>query len=118
VLDIEEITWAPKYGLKGMIDSSIRVEVESNKNGRTENVMPLEFKSGKALNGQNTIDLCLLPLFDICVVIYRTLCAFDVREVPISHIDMGLLYYLQSDQTQVYPMFVDVSWEFQFEDQT
>ncbi|XP_062097786.1 DNA replication ATP-dependent helicase/nuclease JHS1 [Humulus lupulus] len=90
VLDIEEMTWAPKYGLKGMIDASIRVEVGSNKNGRTENVMPLEFKSGKAPNGQSSTE------HSAQVILYTLL----MSERYQKHIDSGLLYYLQSDQTQ------------------
>lgn len=49
------MAWAPKYGLKGMIDASVRVKVESNKNESHEMVMPLEFKSGKIPNGQARI---------------------------------------------------------------
>lgn len=39
--------WAPKYGLKGMIDASIRVKIESNRNETDEKIVPLEFKTGK-----------------------------------------------------------------------
>ena len=46
------MAWAPKYGLKGMIDASVRVEVGSNKYKNSEKVVPLEFKSGKPPNGQ------------------------------------------------------------------
>lgn len=46
------MAWAPKYGLKGMIDASIRVKVGSNSCENNEKVMPLEFKSGKVPNGQ------------------------------------------------------------------
>ena len=46
------MAWAPKYGLKGMIDASVRVEVGSNKYKTSEKVVPLEFKSGKPPNGQ------------------------------------------------------------------
>ena len=41
-----------KYGLKGMIDASVRVEVGSNKYKTSEKVVPLEFKSGKPPNGR------------------------------------------------------------------
>lgn len=51
VIDIEEMSWAPNYGLKGMIDASVRVTVESGSAGTIDKIMPLEFKSGKA-NGQ------------------------------------------------------------------
>lgn len=46
------MAWAPKYGLKGIIDASVRVNVTSNDNKRAENVMPLEFKTGKVPAGQ------------------------------------------------------------------
>ncbi|TQD94864.1 hypothetical protein C1H46_019564 [Malus baccata] len=48
VIDIEEMAWAPKYGLKGQIDASVRVKVESSNGESHEKVMPLEFKSGKS----------------------------------------------------------------------
>lgn len=51
MIDIEEMSWAPNYGLKGMIDASVRVTVESGSAGTIDKIMPLEFKSGKA-NGQ------------------------------------------------------------------
>ena len=46
------MAWAPKYGLKGMIDASVRVKVQSNYNTCVENVVPLEFKTGKVPAGQ------------------------------------------------------------------
>lgn len=55
VLDIEEMAWAPRYGLKGMVDASVRVTIESNRNETNEKIVPLEFKTGKAPNGQASI---------------------------------------------------------------
>ncbi|KAK9202628.1 hypothetical protein WN944_017840 [Citrus x changshan-huyou] len=75
VTDIEEMAWAPKYGLKGMIDASIRVKIESKRNEINGMILPLEFKTGKIPNGQASVWY-------------------------LKHIDSGLLYYLQSDQTQ------------------
>lgn len=49
------MAWAPKYGLKGMIDASIRVETESNIDETDEMIVPLEFKTGKIANGQASI---------------------------------------------------------------
>lgn len=46
------MAWAPKYGLKGMIDASVLVKVVSDTNGPNEKIMPLEFKTGKATSGQ------------------------------------------------------------------
>jgi len=58
VIDIEEMAWAPKYGLKGMIDASVRVKVESGRNKADEKIVPLEFKTGKVSNGQASYGLC------------------------------------------------------------
>ncbi|KAJ6874165.1 DNA replication ATP-dependent helicase/nuclease JHS1 [Populus alba x Populus x berolinensis] len=82
VIDIEEMAWAPKYGLKGMIDASVRVKVES---GRDEKIVPLEFKTGKS------------SMEHVAQVILYTLL---MSERYLKHIDSGLLYYLQSDQTR------------------
>ncbi|EXB70693.1 DNA2-like helicase [Morus notabilis] len=64
VLDIEEMAWAPKYGLKGMIDASVRVESSLEHSAQ--------------------------------VILYTLL----MSERYQKHIDSGLLYYLQSEQTQ------------------
>ena len=52
MIDIEEMACAPKYGLKGIIDASVRVNVMSDYNKCAVNVMPLEFKTGKVPAGQ------------------------------------------------------------------
>ncbi|EOA38778.1 hypothetical protein CARUB_v10011024mg [Capsella rubella] len=90
VIDIEEMSWAPKYGLKGMIDASVRVIVESDMNTVNEKIMPLEFKSGKAPSGQSSME------HSAQVILYTLL----MSERYLKHIDNGLLYYLQSEQTQ------------------
>lgn len=46
------MAWAPKYGLKGMIDASIQVKVTSSANEAYEKIMPFEFKTGKGTSGQ------------------------------------------------------------------
>lgn len=89
VIDIEEMSWAPKYGLKGMIDASVRVKVESNTSGVVEKIVPLEFKSGKRPNGQSSMEHCAQ------VILYTLL----MSERYLKPIDSGLLYYLQSDHT-------------------
>ena len=53
------MAWAPKYGLKGMIDASVRVKVEANKDESTMKVLPLEFKTGKVPKDQARL-FCLL----------------------------------------------------------
>ncbi|XP_010532178.1 PREDICTED: DNA replication ATP-dependent helicase/nuclease DNA2-like [Tarenaya hassleriana] len=89
VVDIEEMAWAPKYGLKGMIDASVRVLVESDMNTMNEKIMPLEFKTGKVHAGQSSMEHCAQ------VILYTLL----MSERYLKHIDNGLLYYLQADQT-------------------
>jgi len=71
VVDIEEMAWAPKYGLKGVIDASVRVKIHLDDKDVGEKVMPLEFKTGKSTSGQ--------------VSSYAThLCAWKIQEsVPI-----------------------------------
>lgn len=49
------MAWAPRYGLKGMIDASIRVKIDSNADGPNEKIMPLEFKTGKRTSGQASL---------------------------------------------------------------
>ncbi|KAL0464309.1 UNVERIFIED_CONTAM: DNA replication ATP-dependent helicase/nuclease JHS1 [Sesamum latifolium] len=63
VIDIEEMAWAPKYGLKGMIDASVRTAMEHSAQ----------------------------------VMLYTLL----MSERYMMNIKYGLLYYLQTDQTQI-----------------
>lgn len=46
------MAWASKYGLKGMIDASVRVRTNTNSAEASEIIMPLEFKTGKGTSGQ------------------------------------------------------------------
>ncbi|VFQ84275.1 unnamed protein product [Cuscuta campestris] len=89
VLDIEEMAWAPKYGLKGMIDASVKVNIEIN-NEATDVIVPLEFKSGKGTTGQAAME------HNAQVMIYTILMSERYSQM----IDYGLLYYLHTDQTQ------------------
>lgn len=52
VIDIEEMIWAPRFGLKGMIDASMHVKVEVDNQKATMKVMPFEFKTGRGTTGQ------------------------------------------------------------------
>lgn len=51
------MAWGRRYGLKGMIDASVRVRTNTNSAEANEVIMPLEFKTGKGTSGQ----VCLLP---------------------------------------------------------
>ncbi|KVI08001.1 Dna2 [Cynara cardunculus var. scolymus] len=55
IIDIE-VAWAPKYGLKGVIDASVHVKVTSKANGTNDFIMPLEFKTGKATDGKAAME--------------------------------------------------------------
>ncbi|XP_043718430.1 DNA replication ATP-dependent helicase/nuclease JHS1 isoform X4 [Telopea speciosissima] len=90
IIDIEEMAWAPRYGLKGMIDASVRVKIDSETSGAEEKIMPLEFKTGKGTTGQSAMEHCAQ------VILYTLL----MSERYLEHIDSGLLYYLHTDQTQ------------------
>ncbi|TKY49761.1 DNA replication ATP-dependent helicase/nuclease DNA2 [Spatholobus suberectus] len=90
VIDIEEMAWAPKYGLKGMIDASVRVKIHSQKDEPEEKIMPVEFKTGKTPNSQSSVE------HSAQVMLYALLMSERYQKT----VDSGLLYYLQSAQTQ------------------
>ncbi|RVW22625.1 DNA replication ATP-dependent helicase/nuclease DNA2 [Vitis vinifera] len=114
VIDIEEMAWAPKYGLKGMIDASLRIKFESNTKEVNEIIMPLEFKTGKGTKGQASLS----SLLKFCVrgiskwdLDYESFSAMEhtaqvilytllMSERYLKPIDSGLLYYLNTDHTQ------------------
>ncbi|KAL2634060.1 hypothetical protein R1flu_005539 [Riccia fluitans] len=90
ILDIEEMIWSPKYGLKGMIDASVMVKLNDLTLDGKDQVVPLEFKTGKATTGQAGVE-------HRAQVILYTLLMSDRYLQPV---DMGLLYYLHTNQTQ------------------
>jgi DNA replication ATP-dependent helicase Dna2 len=54
VIDIEEMIYSPKFGLKGMVDASLLVKFD-NLGLSEQRILPLEFKSGKLTTGQASI---------------------------------------------------------------
>nr|GEY09077.1 DNA replication ATP-dependent helicase/nuclease DNA2 [Tanacetum cinerariifolium] len=90
VIDIEEMAWAPRYGMKGVIDASMHVQVASKANETSDLIMPFEFKTGKATNGQAAME------HSAQVMLYTLLMSERYKK----NIDYGLLYYLHTDQTQ------------------
>ncbi|KAL2337269.1 hypothetical protein Fmac_011715 [Flemingia macrophylla] len=89
VIDIEEMAWTPKYGLKGMIDASVRVKIQSQKDEPQEMIMPVEFKTGKTPHNQAIEHRAQVMLYTLLM-----------SERYQKTVDSGLLYYLQSDLTQ------------------
>ncbi|GAB2270730.1 hypothetical protein Dimus_005601 [Dionaea muscipula] len=90
VVDIEEMVWAPRYGLKGMIDASLHVRIQSDGEEATEKIVPLEFKTGKGTNGQSAME------HSAQVILYTIL----MSERYLENVESGLLYYLHTDVTQ------------------
>ena len=46
LLDVEEKIWSPKYGLKGMIDATVQITLQTETDAKRLTV-PLEVKTGK-----------------------------------------------------------------------
>ncbi|GJN01915.1 hypothetical protein PR202_ga19219 [Eleusine coracana subsp. coracana] len=90
VIDIEEMAWAPRYGLKGIIDASVRSKIDSCNGGSYDRIMPLEFKTGKGTSGQTAME------HSAQVILYTLLMTERYLN---KDIDSGLLYYLHTDQT-------------------
>lgn len=66
VVDIEERVWSPRYGLKGMIDVSMRVATSGQGNSGSA-LMPFELKTGKKTTGYvKGPSSPLPPLFRLC----------------------------------------------------
>jgi hypothetical protein len=66
VVDIEERVWSPRYGLKGMIDVSMRVATSGQGNSGSA-LMPFELKTGKKTTGYvRGPSSPLPPLFRLC----------------------------------------------------
>ncbi|XP_042401079.1 DNA replication ATP-dependent helicase/nuclease JHS1 [Zingiber officinale] len=91
VMDIEEMAQAPTYGMKGVIDASVCVKVTSSNDESYETIMPLEFKTGKRNNGQAAME------HSAQVILYTLLMSERYLK---RDINIGLLYYLQTDQTR------------------
>ncbi|KAG0044717.1 Tripartite DNA replication factor [Gryganskiella cystojenkinii] len=84
ILDIEENIWSPMFGLKGKIDASIQVTVQSQDGLRTLTV-PFELKTGKKTNVVDHRAQTML----------YTLLMTDRYNVDVQ---WGLLFYLRSGE--------------------
>ncbi|XP_049936664.1 DNA replication ATP-dependent helicase/nuclease JHS1 isoform X2 [Nymphaea colorata] len=90
IVDIEEMAWSPRYGLKGMIDASVKVRLNPEMESAEECMMPLEFKTGKRTNGQTALEHYAQVALYTLLMSDRYMC----------NIQSGLLYYLNTGQTQ------------------
>lgn len=76
IRDIEENIWLPKLGLKGKIDVSVEVKINSKRK-----IMPLELKTGKT---------SFSPEHKGQVILYTMMMSMIGQQV-----DSGLLLYLK-----------------------
>lgn len=90
VVDIEEMVWSPKYGLKGMFDASVRVKFGSPSHLLDDLMMPLEFKTGRGTTGQAAME------HRAQVILYTLL----MSDRYLQDVGSGLIYYLHTNQTQ------------------
>eukprot|EP00850_Spirogloea_muscicola_P021699 SM000258S09115 [mRNA] locus=s258:101308:109073:- [translate_table: standard] len=92
VLDIEESISSPTYGLKGMIDASVKIQEV----GRGASIMPFELKTGASVSGQTLLE------HRAQVMIYTILMSerqgFDLLYGEL--VDAGLLYHMHIDVMQ------------------
>jgi DNA replication ATP-dependent helicase Dna2 len=84
LLDVEEHVWSPNYGLKGNIDATVQINIESGGNSKTLTV-PLEVKTGKRVSEAHQAQIALYTL----LVSDR----YDINVVD------GVLYYLETSKT-------------------
>ncbi|PKA53054.1 DNA replication ATP-dependent helicase Dna2 [Apostasia shenzhenica] len=91
VMDIEEMAWAPKYGLKGIIDASLRIKSVSDSGNSLDTIVPLEIKTGKGTGGQTAMEHCAQ------VILYTILLSERYLN---NGVNSGLLYYLHADETK------------------
>lgn len=85
--------WAPRYGLKGMIDASVWVRTDSNVDGPNEKIMPLEFKTGKGTSGQASFyyqpftdlgDTGLDLNLNLCGIPFQAITMLDTSLLPVG----------------------------------
>ncbi|KAJ7535699.1 hypothetical protein O6H91_12G043000 [Diphasiastrum complanatum] len=90
VLDIEEMIWSPKFGMKGMIDASLKIKAKDHTLLEKDLVMPFELKTGKATSGKAAME------HRAQVMLYTLLMSDRYAE----EVKAGLLFYLHTNQTQ------------------
>ncbi|KAL1644659.1 DNA replication endonuclease-helicase Dna2 [Diplodia intermedia] len=88
LLEVEEHVWSPMYGLKGNIDASVQVLMRDESGERTLTV-PLELKTGKAVNVSHQAQTALY-----------TLLLSDRYDIDVTY---GVLYYMESADTSRIP---------------
>ena len=78
------MAWAPRYGLKGIIDASVISRINSCNGGSYNRILPLEFKTGKGTSGQVSIHSLMVDalhesfIYLQTATAYGTLCPGDI----------------------------------------
>ncbi|KAI9456742.1 AAA domain-containing protein [Russula earlei] len=83
--DIEEDIWSPTYGLRGKLDASVQAVVFRNPGSSSTHPAPLEIKTGRTVAGlEHRAQTMLYTLL--------------MQERYDDSVDLGLLYYTQSEE--------------------
>ncbi len=89
--DVEEDIWSPTYGLRGKLDASVQAIVDRSQRSPSTHPAPFEIKTGRAVAG----------LEHRAQTILYSLLMQDRYKEPV---DMGLLYYTQSEEVISVPV--------------
>jgi len=89
--DIEEDIWSPTYGLRGKLDASVQAAVVRNPGSSCTHPAPFEIKTGRVVAGLDHRDQTML---------YTLL----MQERYGDSVDLGLLYYTQSEEVISVPV--------------
>ncbi|KAJ3182151.1 Tripartite DNA replication factor [Gaertneriomyces sp. JEL0708] len=94
VLDIEESIWSPAYGIKGMVDATVQLQLPRGTGKPRTVVAPLEFKTGR--NAAVVSHRAQTTLY--------TLLLNDRYDVDVA---LGYLYYLETGELSEIPSLRD-----------
>ena len=89
--DIEEDIWSPTYGLRGKLDASVQAVVVRDQGSTSTHPAPFEIKTGRAVAGlEHRAQTMLYTLL--------------MQERYGDLVDLGLLYYTQSEEVISVPV--------------
>ncbi|KAI0290929.1 AAA domain-containing protein [Multifurca ochricompacta] len=89
--DVEEDIWSPTYGLRGKIDASVQATIIRNSGQSSTRPTPFEIKTGRAVAGlEHRAQTMLYTLL--------------MQERYGEPVDLGLLYYTQSEEIVSVPV--------------
>jgi DNA replication ATP-dependent helicase Dna2 len=89
--DVEEDIWSPTYGLRGKVDASVQAVVVRDLGSSSSHPAPFEIKTGRAVAGlEHRAQTMLYTLL--------------MQERYGEPVDLGLLYYTQSEEVISVPV--------------